>query len=268
MEHPTHGRFIYIPTYLRSESQPFYEQVRQVGYRPLLVVDMKDPQNYEEYEHVRINVSGIAAKRDWIAKAARGAHVVADDDLMLLEVTPEGRTLKASPAEVRKCMQMIHSLAGHYAHGGVHRRAFVNSAAHLNYKVNTGGYGSLLFYNTHLWEKYPRFSIPKAPKILTDLCSQLDLFKQRLPFAVITRFATKEVHALEHFQTGCWAPHLGLKKPEVIAEAEAALMRYWKPVMKQGRRREIIDWRATRAAWSVPEHINGAPNVPRIRVNR
>lgn len=268
MKHATRGRFIYIPTYLRSESQPFYRQVQEAGYDPLLVVDHRDPQDYSPYTHVRIKVKGIAAKRAWIAEQAIGVHVVADDDLILLRVTEDGRTLKASAGEVGACMRMIDVLGGHYAHGGVHRRAFVNSAAHLNYKTNTGGYGSLLFYNTYLWHKPPRFSIPKTPKILTDLCSQLDLFKQRLPFAVITAFATKELHALEHFQTGCWAPALGLKKPEVIAEAEASLMRYFQPRMKQGRRREIIDWRATREAWQVPEHLCGEPRLPKIRVSK
>lgn len=268
------NRFIYIPTYLRSQSQPMYTQLRAAAYTPILVVDKTDPQNYHEFEHIRVPVKGIASKRAWIAKNAEGIHIVADDDLIILSVDQDGRTSKATNAEVRACINLMAALALSYPHGGVHRRAFVNSAKHLNYKVNTGGYGSLLFYNKHLWHRLPKFQVPHNPAILTDLCSQLDMFKQRLPFAVITRFATKEFHAPEHYLTGCWAlsqsgwPSVKLKDPSLIDSVEKALMAFYSPVMKQGRRREIIDWRATKAAWSVPEHVGDPPRAPRVRVTK
>ena len=260
---------IYIPTYLRSESQPMYLQLTSAGFRPILVVDKTDPQDYSAYEHIRVPVKGIAEKRKWISIHAETMHIVADDDLQILSVDGHtGRTTLATKPEVKVCILLMWTLAKHYPHGGVHRRAFVNSARQLNYKINTGGYGSLLFYNKNYWNRIPHFSLPDNPPILTDLCSQLDMFKQQLPFAVITRFATKEVHSREHYQTGCWAPELGLKKLEVIDRAETGLLEYFGPILKMGRRREIIDWRATRAQWFVPEHLGGKPRTPQMRVTR
>jgi hypothetical protein len=263
-EVPQRGRRpvnIYIPTYLRAHAQPFYMQCVRAGFEPLLLVDKTDPQDYSQYFHRRIAVRGIAQKREWIARHADGIHVVADDDLLLLRVTREGRTLPATPADVRECMARITKLARHYPHGAVHRRAFVNSAAHLNYKVNTGGYGSLLFYNKDLWKRKPVFRVHGIPEALEDLCSQLALFKQGLPFVILTTHATKEVHEKDHYQTGAWATETKRNKDRT----EILLMGYWKPVMKQGARREIIDWRATRSEWSVPEHLGSRPT---LRQNR
>lgn len=253
---------IYIPTYLRGDAQPMYRQLNDAGLAPVLVVDKSDPFNYEKFRHYRIDVHGIAQKREWIANHTLvDVHIVADDDLQILSVLTDGRTILAEKAGVRHCISMMEQLAEHYAHGGVHRRAFVNASSHKNYKINTGGYGSLLFYNKALWKSMPLFQVPHSPPILTDLCSQLHLFKQGLPFAVVTRYATKEVHEKNHYETGCWATTTQQDRDT----AEEKLMSYWNPAMKNGRSRQIIDWRATCTAWGVPEWLNGKP---KIRVNR
>lgn len=187
---------IYIPTYGRGCVQPTYMQLLDAGLRPVLVVDKRDPYDYEAagFVYERGNYKNIAEKRWALARRhyrAKIPYCTIDDDLKILAVGDghgHGPAHVASKRELKHLFSaMLPSLLQQFAQVGVHQRAFVNYQR-KPFVANAGGFPYRFHvYNPSLWKRVPDVCPTHSG---SDIWFWHQLVTQGREYAIVTLYAT------------------------------------------------------------------------------
>lgn len=179
---------IFVPTKDRPNDQRAYMQLEAAELHPVLVVDKSDKADYSKYRHVRVNVKGIAAKRQACLEMADGQKfAMFDDDMTISAVDddecspPSCLITEPSPARVRREIDKAERLLNRYAHGGVHTRHFVNYAK-KPFVLNRGYYRQIMFFNPAKMLPVPRYEGRTAE----DVRFMLRLLDQGLDYFLLT----------------------------------------------------------------------------------
>jgi hypothetical protein len=193
---------------------------------PVLMVDRRDPNPYDEFKTIRKNFTDVVGKRQLAVSYGQKVCFI-DDDIRFYKRSPDNRALNPTPKDVARMFKEADKLLDTYALVGVHGRGFIN-AAPRGYTVNKGHPPiQVMFFNPKLFKR----TLPKSPfTTCDDLWMGLNLIKQGLPFATMTEWCYGARANTSHFNDAVKLEHykamLKMLVPEEFLYNDGANMRY------------------------------------------